>query len=703
VNGETYLASVRFIPKEYNFNLVVVIAAPMAEFTGHIVRMAVDILVAAAGILLLIVPLAILIARRTSGSFTKLVSLSRKIQAFDYSPTAPITSGIKEIQELAGACEAMKVTIQSRTENLVRTQDKLNLLVEDGLALSAEKKLDRLIGQIFQTAGQLANADGGVMYLLEDGQLGVELLSLGAENLSLGGLSDNPAPRVMVLPDIGPFLSEDSVLRSACEAFTSRQMVTVRDQKLTLFPTGLAEEPSSSSIRSLIAVPIVTRQDEAIGVIQLFNPRTEESLPDGNGHLSDLGGFVGSLAALAAVTLDNTNLVNSLEKLLDALIRVLATSIDAKSPYTGGHCARVPEVAEMLARAAHDSDDGPLRDFRLQDDDAWRQLWIASWLHDCGKVSTPEYVVDKATKLETIYNRIHEIRTRFEVLRRDAELAYYRKIVAGEGEPETLRKELDTSFRSLEEDFSFIAACNEGAEFMSEEDKDRVRRIAGRTWMRYFSDRLGLSLAERNVIGSLAEAALPASEFLLSDKPEHLVPRTKDYSYFTDAQGNPLEAPVYEYNRGEVYNLCIPSGTLTAEERFKINEHAINGLEMLLQIPFPKNLPKVTEIASSHHETLVGTGYPLRKRKEQLDVESRILAIADIFEALTASDRPYKKAKKMSEALRIMAFMRDDQHIDADLFDVFLQKGVFRDYAKQYLSLSQMDVDDITPYLNKAH
>lgn len=690
-SGEKYLASLTPLPQEHGLKLVVAVAAPFSDITGNIGRMALRIVLISAGVLLLTAPLAIAVARSASSAVKGLVVEAGKIERFDFSPSPPVQTHITEVRELARACEVMKDTIQTRTENLESTRVMLEKLVQGGLALSAEKELKTLMTLIFRTAQDLAGADGGVMYLMENGQLEVELLSLGSESLVLGGLSENPAPRVMVQPSIMAFLSKDSVLRSACEAFNTREIVIARDVELSLFPTGLPEEPKDYPIRSVIAVPIVTRRDELLGVIQLFNPER------GDGAI----GLIGSLAAQAAVTLDNRNLVESLKKLFDALIQVMASSIDAKSPYTAGHCTRVPVLAEMLARAAHDAQEGPLKDFRMESEDEWRQLWIAAWLHDCGKVTTPEYIVDKATKLETIYNRIHEVRMRFEVLRRDAEIDHLRRLALGNEDAGALERELRETLQSLEDDFAFLAKCNAGGEFMSEEDKERVRRIAGRTWTRHFNDRLGLSAEESRAKGDGPEPELPAREPLLADKAEHVSPRLKDYAHLQDAQGRPVRAPDSEYNRGEVYNLCIPRGTLTPEDRFKINEHTLSGLEMLGKIPFPESLARVTEIATSHHETLAGTGYPLGKNGDQIAIESRILAIADVFEALTASDRPYKKAKTVSEALRIMSFMRKDRHIDADLFEVFLEKGVFLSYARQHLSPDQIDIEDAGPYLNK--
>ena len=697
VAGEPHFVSLTPTDARYGLRFVVGVAAPLKDITRHISRMTRRIALASAVCLLLFAPAFLLVSRLASRSVEALVRQAERIANFDFSPSPPLRTPVREVRQLAEAYEALKQTVRDRTEKLRQTQERLELLVREGVALSAEKDLATLVTLIFDTARDLTGADGGALYLMENGELGVEMLSLGSESTVLGGLSGHPAPRVMVRPAIMSFLSANSVLRSACEAYNAKDIITIREADLKLFPTGLPEEPTDHAIHSLIAAPIVTRQDEVLGVVQLFNPACLAT-EDDCGEVAD---FVSSLTAQAAVTLDNRNLLNSLRDIFDSLIQVIATSIDAKSPYTAGHCARVPVLAEMLAEAAHETEDGPLAAFRLDSEEERRQLWTASWLHDCGKVTTPEYVVDKATKLETIYNRIHEVRMRFEVLRRDAEIAHLQRLLDGGHDPVDSLRRFEETLQELEAEFAFVAKCNIGGEYFSEEHEKRLETIAGRTWQRHFSDRLGISSEEQRARSGKDEPTLPATEHLLSDQPEHLVPRHKQYKDIMDASGHPVETPQYEYNRGELYNLRIQRGTLTEEERFKINEHTLSGMEMLQKVPFPPNLGRVVEIATEHHETLIGTGYPLHKSQENLSVESRILSIADIFEALTASDRPYKQPKRLSEALRIMSFMCKDKHIDADLFEIFLRKGVFRQYAKQYLSPEQIDDIRIEDYLER--
>jgi HD-GYP domain-containing protein (c-di-GMP phosphodiesterase class II) len=452
---------------------------------------------------------------------------------------------------------------------------------------------------------------------------------------------------------------------------------------------------SGYRVRSMLVVPLAPRDGEVIGVLQYLNaldPETGAPVP----FRPELLRFLTALAAQAAVALDNHQLVEAQERLVDAMIRMLAGAIDAKSPYTGGHCERVPELAVMLAEAACAANEGPLAGFRFETEDEWREFRIGAWLHDCGKVTTPEHVVDKATKLETLYNRIHEIRTRFEVLLRDARIDCLEAIAAG-ADPAGAEHDFAARKASLIDDFAFVAECNLGGEAMAPERIERLGRIAERTWLRHFDDRLGLGHEESRRHAE-PPPPLPATERLLADQPWHVQPRGRSRA-LDPRYGFRLTVPEHLYNQGELHNLSVQRGTLTEEDRFKINEHIIQTIVMLENMPFPSNLKRVPEYAGTHHETLVGTGYPRRLSGEQLSVPARIMAIADIFEALTAADRPYKKAKTLSEAVEILYRFKRDRHIDPVLFDLFLTSGVYLRYAQQYLLPEQIDTVEIGSYL----
>lgn len=388
-------------------------------------------------------------------------------------------------------------------------------------------------------------------------------------------------------------------------------------------------------------------------------------------------------------------------KLMDSFIELIAQAIDDKSAYTGGHCARVPELAFMLAAQASSSDAPAFEDFKLETDDQWREYRIAAWLHDCGKITVPEHIVDKGTKLETIYNRIHEVRMRFEVLWRDAQIKYWQGLnerPTAQAREEQLSATLHRDQQQLLDEFAFVAECNVGGEFLDDGKRARLVEISRKTWVRHFDNRLGLSPVEE-LRGTGATDNLPATEQLLSDRPEHMVERTRSAEYAPELGIN-MDVPEYLYNLGELYNLSISRGTLTAEDRFKINEHMITTIRMLEGLPFPEELKNVPRYASTHHETMSGLGYPRKLRGEQLSVPERILAVADVFEALTASDRPYKKAKAVSVAIDILHKMVLDNHIDKDCFELFVSSKVYVKYAEAFLAPEQRDAVDESKYIS---
>jgi HD-GYP domain-containing protein (c-di-GMP phosphodiesterase class II) len=394
-------------------------------------------------------------------------------------------------------------------------------------------------------------------------------------------------------------------------------------------------------------------EDEIIGVLQLINAKdrvTGKIVPfsEADQHLAE------SLASQAAVALTNRQLIDQLESLFESFINLINAAIDDKSPYTGGHCQRVPMLTMMLAEAVNDTNEGPLADFAMSDKDRY-ELKIAGLLHDCGKVTTPVHVVDKATKLQTIFDRIGLIDTRFEVLKRDAEIAVLRaKLTARDnpgGEWERAERDLKVRLRQFNEDRQFLRFCNFGSEAMREEDQERVREIA-RTYR------------WRDVDGNEAD-------FLTAD---------------------------------EVSNLTIRSGTLTQEERQIINHHIEVTVKMLESLPWPKHLKNVPEYAGGHHERMDGKGYPRGLTRQQMSVQARVMGIADIFEALTAKDRPYKKGKTLTESLYILGKFKLNGHIDPDLFDVFMQKKVYLKYAEKFLDpeqVNEVDVSAVPGYVSR--
>ncbi|PKM42905.1 MAG: phosphohydrolase [Gammaproteobacteria bacterium HGW-Gammaproteobacteria-1] len=525
------------------------------------------------------------------------------------------------------------------TEHLL---ERIEKLIDIGIALSAESSIARLLEKILLGAKEITNADGGTLYSVQENQsVKMEILRTDSLNFAMGGTTDADIPFAPI-----PLYGSDgrpNHRNVVTHAVLNDCTINIPDaygaEGFDFAGTREFDRTTGYRSTSFLTVPLKNHEGDIIGVLQLLNAQDDAGkvVP----FSAEAQRMTEALASQAAVALTNRRLIADLQQLFESFIKLIADAIDEKSPYTGGHCRRVPVITMLLADAVAKVTDGPLRDFSMSEADRY-ELEVAAWLHDCGKVTTPEYVVDKSTKLETIYDRVHEVDARFEILRRDAEIALLRRRLDNPAQADQLLKEYQDTVRQLEDDRDFIHRSNQGGEFMRPEDQARVEAVGRRTWI------------------DAAGAVKP----LLTDN--------------------------------EIRNLNIAKGTLTDDERQVINNHIVATINMLEALSFPKHLKRVPEFAGGHHERSDGHGYPRGLSREQMSVQARIMAIADVFEALTARDRPYKPGKKLSDTLRIMAHMKLDGHLDPDLFDVFIREGVYQQYASQYLDPEQIDHVDIT-------
>ena len=655
LNGESWHISVTPLAIRGSSPLLLISAIPDSELMANARQTLKHVALAVLAVILLAIPVTWLLARSVAKPLRQLAREADLIQQFEFSQPITVRSPVLEVNDLATTMSGMKRTIRR--------------FLDISMAIAAENDFDRLLPRLLSETLPAAEAEAGILYLYDNGQL-LKATALKRDGSALPTGLDQIDPAAA-----GPLLSQ---------ALNSRKSGAGELGNADLSALGLAATGSTHGI----AVPLCNRQHQLVGAMLLLCPNAA-----GQAHLS----FVEALSGSVAVSLESKELIKAQKALFEAFIQLIAGAIDAKSPYTGGHCARVPELTKMLARAACAEQSGPYAGFQLSDED-WEAVHVAAWLHDCGKVTTPEYVVDKATKLETLYDRIHEIRMRFEVLKRDAEIACLQAIAAGAAEAPA-RQQLAATLTQLDDDFAFVATCNEGGEFMAPEKIARLDAIAARTWQRTLDDRIGISHEEKARKDRTPISQLPVSEPLLADKPEHIFERQpRDRMPADNPWGIRMPVPELLYNKGQRYNLGVARGTLAEEERYKINEHIVQTLIMLSQLPFPKHLRNVPEIAAGHHEKMDGSGYPRRLTKDEMSPVARMMAIADIFEALTAVDRPYKKGKTLSEAIKIMSFMKKDQHIDPELFDLFLRSGAYREYAERYMQPEQIDQVDISAY-----
>ena len=521
--------------------------------------------------------------------------------------------------------------------------EKLN---EIGIALSAENNTPKLLEMILKGAKTILNADAGTLYLASENKkyLQFEIIM----NDSLGTMmSAKREPITFESLHLYDELGKPNNTMVAAHAALHKKTINIPDaytaEGFDFAGTRAFDINTGYRSQSFLTLPMLNHENELIGVLQLINakdPRTNQII-----EFSKISQRIAeSLASQAAIALTNNKLIGQFRGLFESFINLMSEAIDKKSPYNGAHCRRVPMLTMMIADAACKADYGIFKDFSLDEEERY-ELKIAGLLHDCGKVTTPVHVIDKATKLETIFDRIHVVNTRFEILKRDAEISFLnQKIAAIKSGNLSIISDLEATLQQKIADYcsdqEFLRICNIGGEFMSAEYQERLTLIAKYRW---------------------------------------IDPQGVETNFLTD---------------NELYNLNISKGTLTTEERKIINDHIVVTIEMLEQLPYPRNLRRVPEYAGGHHERMDGKGYPKGLTRDQMSLPARMIGIADIFEALSAKDRPYKQGKTLTECLQILGKMKLGNHIDPDLFDLFVSEKIYMRYANEYLDPDQIDEVD---------
>jgi len=508
-------------------------------------------------------------------------------------------------------------------------------LIDVITALSSERNINKLYEKIVETAQALTRADGVTLYIVDTNQqppvLQFAIVRNNSLDLKLGGDAAAPinfAPIPLIQANGQKNLSNISAwVYHKQTPFNIKDAYTVADFDFS--GTKKFDQKTGYRSESMLTLPLLNHADDVVGVLQLLNAKDADNqtiIFDESAQRLAL-----ALASSAAITLDTQGLIQSHKDLLDAFVQVIAKAIDAKSSHTSAHCQRVPALTELLAQAACQTNEGPLKDFTLNDDE-WYELHVAAWLHDCGKLATPDHILDKATKLHLLTDRIEIIQARFA-----AHIAQLENQLLGTTDKDE-QKALKEQIKQRRDDCAFLVTANQGGEFMQTSDQERVRAIGQLRWV--------------------------------------------------DIQGQ--EQPLLTAE--EIDLLCIERGTLSADERQIINDHIVVTIDMLEELPFPKHLARVPEYAGGHHERVDGKGYPKGLRGDQMSWPARMMAIADVFEALTARDRPYKEPMRLSQALGILKNMAETGHIDPDLYQIFISKKVWHRYGQQYLLAEQLDV-----------
>ena len=516
--------------------------------------------------------------------------------------------------------------------------DQIKRLTQIGKALSAEKNIDRLLEVILDEAQKYTYADGGTIYIMSDDE--AELLFAIIRNEFLGVHMGGSGGKI-TWPAVKLINTDGSPNYSNVSAYVaiSGETVNISDvynaKGFNFEGTKEFDQETGYHSKSMLVVPMRNHENEIIGVLQLLNAKdhTTGTVIDFSPQAQEMAI---SLASQAAVALSNNILIHDLENLLESFIKTIATAIDEKSPYTGGHIRRVAELTMFIAEKINERKQGKFAVVNFSEDQL-RELRIAAWLHDIGKITTPEHVVSKATKLEIVYDLINDIKIRIELIKRDYLLAGGSNVKNKQEQNIVSKENIEKEISKLDDEYRFLKEINNKSDLIGDEEIARIKQIASRQW---------------KVDG-------------------------KTFTLLTEA---------------EINNLSIRYGTLNDEERGIINNHAAVTYKMLSQLPFPKKMRRIAEYAAAHHEKLDGSGYPLGLKDEQLSLQSRIIALADIFEALTAQDRPYKQGKTLSEALKTMEMMVHDHHIDGDLYELFVKEKIYSDYAKRELAQQQIDV-----------
>ncbi len=664
-NGSNWYGSVNYLELIKGEELIILDSSPEDELLADVYQLAFVSELLSVAILFLAIPMSLFMASQLSQPLDKLKLSTQKLKNFEFSKPIDLKTKFDEINELTAVTDQMRATIDR--------------YIIASKRLSTETDIEKILDVLLHESVSSAKVAFGIVYLHDDKTNRCIPRKWQSQNKL-----ENDFSRCIL--EYGEVFTDNLI-----NAVSSTGLVIKPETPGVPASFSLWFEHLKSKSIGVASVPLYGNDDEFVGV--LFLADDEDVYLNGvmdRGRLR----YIQSLCSVAATKIESQSLLEGQTLLIDSFIRVLSEAIDSKSPYTGGHASRVPEVAYELARAANESTEGPFKHFHLNKD-KWKQLEVASMLHDCGKVVTPEYVMDKSVKLETIYNRIHEIRMRFELIKCEAERDMWKRVSQGENKILALHH-LKEYQQGLDEDFKFICQLNTCSIQCDDEAQQRLHAISEKTWTQTIDDQLGMSPIELDLVRTEAKQSLPKKTPLLLDLQRHIVdhlPCDLEVAEPDNQWGFKINMPEHRFNNGEVHNLKIFRGTLTPEERNVIEFHSVATIRMLNELPFPAKLKDVVEIAGNHHERMDGNGYPRKIDGKTMRAEAKILAIADVFEALTANDRPYKKANKLSDAVKIMGIMVNNGHLDRDLFELFIESEAYIKYAEKFLSIEQIDIE----------
>ena len=517
-------------------------------------------------------------------------------------------------------------------ENKKERIRQIKALTRIGIALSGEKDINNFFKLVLEEAMKFTNADGGTIYTLSENKQALDFTIICTKSKDLNlGMADTAKWPSVPLYDEKNNKTFKNFASYVAHTGKANSVHDAYNQDI-FDNSGTKNYDENNNYHSRSMAAIPMKDHEN----ELLGVIQLINAIDNHGNLTQFTEehltMLSSLASQAAIAFTNKNLVEGLEHLLYQFVKSIATAIDRKSKYTGDHIKRVALLSEMLSEEIQ-NDSNIYKDIHFSPDEM-QEISLSGWMHDIGKITTPIYVRDKAKKLETIQDRIEIVKVRFELI-----FALIQKDIEF-SKDENEKDKLKNLHYKLMDDQEFIIKVNTGGEFMRDDYIERIERI---------------------------------------------------YNFKYRANGRKYQLITDD----EKKNLCIQKGTLLPEELEKMWEHALVSHEMLSELTYPKKFKNLPLYAASHHEKLNGKGYPFNKTAEKLPLQSRLIAIADLYEALTASDRPYKKGKTLTETLRIMAFMVKDGEIDKDLVELLMDSKLYLKYAKEFLKPEQIDDVDI--------
>lgn len=565
-------------------------------------------------------------------------------------PETVILAGSPRVQELAvqadrvflpvdldGNHESLSCILRSAAKQSAalqastRAQAEMEELNKIGMALMSERDPDLLLGQILTQARRLTTSDAGSLYLVEEGEDGTEHLHfLLAQNDSLPQLS---SPDFMLPLDT---TSIAGYVGSTGEVLVLDDAYEIPQDRPYSFNRGFDESVGYRG-KSMLVVPMMDHRDRVVGVLQLINRKRDPSgvIRDDTSSDEHVISYsrrdvelVRGLAGQAAVSIENGRLYRDIQNVFEGFIRAAVTAIDQRDPTTSGHSVRVTTLTCDLAQVAHEAEDGPYRNTHFSREEM-KQLRYAGLLHDFGKVGVREEVLVKMNKLSPVLET--RVLARFDYIRQWMEAENHREKVLflakhGKESFEVQRQVLD---RKLAQEL------------------DRLHRYRE-------------AVLQANTPRILEEEAAEILDEIAATT--YVAPDGSDQPYLT---------------REELRYLKIPRGSLDPDERKQIESHVAHSYNYLLQIPWTDDLSRIPEIVQGHHEKLNGKGYPRGVTGEEIPLETRFMTVCDIFDALTASDRPYKKAMPVEKALAILKMEAEGGELDADAVELFINSRVY--------------------------